>query len=462
VELGFEDQRSLGLQIALNNGVPNMRWVSVPRVGTGPERVAAFWDDLIAAMTSPLTEKEKETGIFNPPPDPRICFSGTLDDAQEFFQKTQPIDGCHNCPISAWTTGLPIIIPTEEKVQNMLTGTSHKPEEQVRSYSRTGPKAYSISENPVKNYPMNWVCTVEKVAVNAVMAGATPEFMPVMLAIATGDAPPSSNGRWAGWVCVSGPIADELGMNAGPGSFNGGNPANMIIGFAQQLMLCNLAGAMQGINRLDFGTPWNRAGTAFAEDDSALPAGWLTFREDAGGYLKSESALAFTWTSGSDMAFPFTASELADLSQGQGVLARALGVEGKPGKYNPLQYVVQELIEDRPNSRSFFIDPALAQNLKDLGFASKQAVLDWLWNQTKLPVGYYRTYGWFDFTTNSGNNTIPGTSLTYNTAPDSYMVPALGSSANQNVIIVTSQTDGAIFLSVTGGTRSLRPIDPWR
>jgi uncharacterized protein (DUF1501 family) len=125
-------------------------------------------------------------------------------------------------------------------------------------------------------------------------------------------------------------------MNAGGGSMNGGNPANMVIGYAHQLMVNNLAGATQGINRLDFGTPWNRAGTAFAEEDSALPAGWLTLREEA-GYTKSESALAVTWTSGSDMAYPFTASELSDLSQGKGALARALGVEGTPGKYNVLQ-----------------------------------------------------------------------------------------------------------------------------
>jgi hypothetical protein len=250
-------------------------------------------------------------------------------------------------------------------------------------------------------------------------------------------------------------------MNAGSGSFNGGNPANMVIGYAHQLMVTNLAGATQGINRLDFGTPWNRAGTAFAEDDSALPEGWLTFREEA-GYTKSESALAVTWTSGSDMAYPFTASELSDLSQGKGTLARALGVEGTPGKYNVLQYVVQSLIEDRPNSRAFFMDPAMAQSLKDYGFASKQAVLDWLWKQVFVNMGYYKTYGWYDFTTSSGTSKESTTGLPFASLPDSFMVPALGGSAASNVIIVGSKTDGQIFLSFVGGRPGLRPIDPWR
>lgn len=78
VSLGFADQRTYWANSTLIRGVPNARWVDVPRLGTGEERVATFFDKAIAALTDPLTDKENETGMYNPPPPPRIVFTGTL------------------------------------------------------------------------------------------------------------------------------------------------------------------------------------------------------------------------------------------------------------------------------------------------------------------------------------------------------------------------------------------------
>ncbi len=135
VALCFPDQQSFFQNVVLINGEPNVRMVATPRTGTGPERVATFLDACLKALTNPLTAKEKETGIYSPPAQPRIAFTGTLDDAQTFFQATTPVSNCRNCPINKWTDGLPIIIPTEQKVKEMLTGTSHKPDEKVFTYS---------------------------------------------------------------------------------------------------------------------------------------------------------------------------------------------------------------------------------------------------------------------------------------------------------------------------------------
>jgi hypothetical protein len=185
VVLGFQDQQNLARQFALQNGCPNIRWIDVPRMGSGAERVAAFYDKVMKSLMDPLTAKEKESGVYNPPPDPRVMFTGTLDDAQTFFQQSTPTANCKNCPIAKYTDGLPIIIPTEEKVKEMLTGTKHKPDETVYLYTMNATsKQVEKRTTPLIFTGMGWTGTVEKVAVNAVMAGCKPEYLPTVLAVA--------------------------------------------------------------------------------------------------------------------------------------------------------------------------------------------------------------------------------------------------------------------------------------
>ncbi len=463
--LGFADQQLLGKQLALIRGVPNIRWVDVPRVGSGAERVDTFFDEVIKALTDPLTDKEKESGLYQPPPDPRICFEGTLDDAQEFFQKTTPIEACRQCPISMWTDGLPIIIPTEEKVAEMLTGTSHPAEEQVKlpldiSATRKAGTAMTF-------YPYAWSTSVEKVAVNAVMAGCKPEYMPVCLAIAsTGGQLPNSNGFWHGWITVSGPIAKEIGMNAGSGSLNPGNPANASIGRSLQLMITNFGGAVQGINRTDYGSPFNMGGTCIAEDDEALPAGWLGLNEEstyykdgnAVNYTKNDSIITLSWCEGSILATQFAPSSFRGLiSEGYGGMARRLGVEGIPGPHNFLEYILPELIMDAPRSWVLMMHPAMAESLKDYGFASKAAVGSWMKEASYIPAVEYKKYGWYDTSTDSGRRNESTSGKPWNDLPDDYMVPSIS-----NVRIIVGMAPGdETCIAVRGGLTAY-PIDPWR
>jgi hypothetical protein len=465
VMLGYSDQQPLGRQLALIRGVPNIRWLDVPRTGSGDERVATFINQVVKALTDPLTAKEKETGLYNPPPDPRICFNGTLDDAQAFFQKTTPVANCRNCPMATWTDALPVIIPTEEKVKEMLTGTSHKAEEQIMLYSNnltTG--TITKGTSPVTFYPYSWAATVEKVAAIAVMAGCKPEYLPTVLAVAsTGGQLPNSNGDWAGWICVSGPIAKEIGMNAGSGAMNGGNPANSTIGRSHQLMIANFGGAVNGSNRTDWGSPYNRAGMAFAEDDEALPKGWLTLREEF-SYKTNQSALLLKWTPGSITSAQFAPSSFRGLvSEGYGGMARRMGVEGKPGPHNFLEYTMKELLEDRVGSKTFIMHPGMAQSLWDYGFKTKAAVFEWMWKATFIPVSQYRNYGWFDTSTNSGRNNEPTSGKPWNDLPPDYMVPTMGSTAASNLILVCMGPGDENTMQFQGGRGSrLYPIDPWK
>ena len=124
----------------------------------------------------------------------------------------------------------PIVLPTEARVAEMLKGTSHAPDEPVGKCSHPPHEAWSYDG---------------KVAVNAVMAGARPEHLPVILALASTGVPSlyTSTTSFARMVVVNGPIRNELRMNAGIGALGPFNQANSVIGRAWTLMSINLAAA---------------------------------------------------------------------------------------------------------------------------------------------------------------------------------------------------------------------------
>ena len=83
----------------------------------------------------PLTAEEKEKGRWTDPNE-RILFEGTLEEAEEFYEQTEIIPPLENTPYCKYTDGLPIVVPTEERVAEMLKGTSHKPDEVITFHAR--------------------------------------------------------------------------------------------------------------------------------------------------------------------------------------------------------------------------------------------------------------------------------------------------------------------------------------
>lgn len=174
-------------------GIP-LRLVAVPnRSGTADGNAADVTEAVVGALKSPLSEAERATGMRRSEAPPRIAVTGSLSEIQDFFYAQR------------WTDGLPIIPPTEENVAAMLKGTSHAPGEIVTQAM----------------LPEGWPATVEKVAINGVMAGATPNEMPVLLATvhAFGSGHFASSVRstnsFSFMQLVNGPIAREIGMNSG-------------------------------------------------------------------------------------------------------------------------------------------------------------------------------------------------------------------------------------------------------
>ena len=160
------------------------------------------------------------------------------------------------------TDGLPVIPPTPERVRSMLTGTQRDPQRADRFVP-----------------PNMGPATIEKIAVNAVMAGCKPEYLPVIIAALEAIATPEFNAHgimsttWGATpvIVVSGPIRERIGMNMGMMALGYGNRANATIGRAVKLTLRNVGGAKPGdIERSTLGSI-GKFTTCFAEWEERSP-----------------------------------------------------------------------------------------------------------------------------------------------------------------------------------------------
>ncbi len=172
-------------------------------------------------------------------------------------------DAVEACFDRGWTDGLPVVPPTPERILRMLAGTRRDPRE-------------VIGEIPPELAP----CTVEKVAINAVMAGCRPEYMPVVLAAIEAALDPGftlhgvtcSTCFSSPVIIVNGPVAGRIGMNAGVNALGQGNRANATIGRAVNLVVRNVGGGRPGeIDRATLGSP-GKYTFCFAEDEG--DEGW--------------------------------------------------------------------------------------------------------------------------------------------------------------------------------------------
>jgi hypothetical protein len=215
--------------------------------------------DVVNALTGPLTEEEKKAGKIVPKKESRIAMTGTCEEIQDYFYE------------QGWTDGLPIVPPTEEKVKEMLKGTSHDPGEIVDAKFKLEITANKIS--------------VEKVAVNGVMAGCKPEYMPVLLALAealgTGDFDGMGSPTAQSFMTlVNGPIRKEIGMNRGLNTLGPGNRANASIGRFVRLATINLIGLKPGYNDMSaIGNPLKYC-FCYAENEEESP--WKPFHVSRG------------------------------------------------------------------------------------------------------------------------------------------------------------------------------------
>ena len=163
------------------------------------------------------------------------------------------------CYDRGWSDGLPVIPPTPERILRMLAGTQRDSQEVV-------------GDIPPNLSP----CTVEKIAINAVLAGCKPEYMPVLLTAVEAALEPKFTLH--GLLCttcfsspiivVNGPVTRRIGMNWGMNALGQGNRANATIGRALNLIVRNVGGGIPGgIDRATLGGPAKYT-LCFAEDET--------------------------------------------------------------------------------------------------------------------------------------------------------------------------------------------------
>jgi hypothetical protein len=224
------------------------------------------FDNIVAALTRPLTEQEKSPQL-KIEKAPRIAFKGNLTEVNQFFYR------------NGWGDGLPIIPPSEEAVAEMMKGTDLPADHVV-----------------AKIIPRMGKATVEKIAVNAVMAGALPIHMPVLIAAVQAVADPRtrfdtfevSTGSWAPFLVINGPIREDIHINSGSGALSPGNLPNSAIGRALGLIVKNIGGARKGIE--DMGTLGNpgKYSLVFAENEEDSP--WEPLHVER-GFKKEDSTV---------------------------------------------------------------------------------------------------------------------------------------------------------------------------
>jgi len=312
--------------------------------GNDPVSGKPFMPEVVGALTRPLTSDESKTGTVTPPTG-APTFTDTSDNLQQYF-----LD-------NGLTDTMPIIIPTQERVDAMLKATSHKPDEVVGHMT------------PAQGAFPAWSYTVQHVAVNAVMAGATPDYFPTILAIAsTGiSALFSSTNSLVSAAVINGPIRDKLQMNYGIGAMGPFNQANATIGRAWTIMSRNLdGGGICGETYMGSqGNVINYSNLIIPENEKDSP--WPAFHTTK-GFKPEENVISFF--------FGFL------ITQGQG--GKGLGVKPVP------LYNVAMSANVAPFASLFgalfLLDPLVANGLGDLGFKTRDSLADWLQKNTTVTV----------------------------------------------------------------------------
>jgi hypothetical protein len=255
------------------------------------------------------------------------------------------------------TDGLPVIPPTKERVQDMAAASGID----VQTV---------IAEIP----PRGGVATIEKLAINAVMAGCLPEYFPVIVAAVEAMMQPQFNligiqtttNPVSPVLLVNGPIRQAIDLNCGAGAFGPGRRANATIGRAIRLILLNIGGAIPGeVDKAILGMP-GKYGFCFGELEEQSP--WLPFHVEQ-GFQASESTVTVISGQGTQS---LAASYLQPISTLM-MLANAMTAYGAnsytKGNGNPL----------------VIFPPAHAKIFADGGW-DKPKIRAWLFEHTAFPL----------------------------------------------------------------------------
>jgi hypothetical protein len=310
---------------------------------------------------------EKASELVEPEPG-EIVFEGTPDEINRFFYE------------NGWSDGLPIVPPTAARVEEFLRHTDRDADEQLGVL-----------------LPDRRSATVRTIAINGVMAGCRPEYMPVLVALIEAMADPRYGVEHSGntpgaetLIIVNGPIIRRLGFNYQQGALRDGFQANTSIGRFWRLYLRNVAGFLP--HKTDKGTFGNTWRVVLAENEDALTRmGWTTIAQDQGLGAGDNAVTISRFTGGTVLAsvfgtrpeqmIPYLADGIARIVAWEVIFTVGMSV----GAQRPL----------------LILSPILAQTLARAGL-SKQDVQRQLFEHARIPARQFERYtgGW--------TNLLPG------------------------------------------------------
>jgi len=347
---------------AKDGGMPGIRIVTLPadqyyrarssKEEAQPLAVGCF-DSMIDALTRPLAgEEANPSPIQKQREDAEVHISG--EDFLGAFEKCNELFLANR-----WADGLPVVPPTRRLVNAMLSGTTRSAQEVVGQVA-----------------PKNGTATVEKIAINAVMAGAKPEYFPVILAAMEGFTDEhydlthvqASTGSFTPVVTVGGPIAEELGFNSGIGMLGHGWRPNSTVGRALRLSLLNIGQTWPQVNDMAL-TGRFQAYTffTFAEDTTRSP--WEPYHVSRGFQPEDSTVTVATSVTapavfGGGAVMPWT---------GQGVVESMIGRVKSGG-------VVW------PHAQTFILvlHPDCAIDLAKRGY-TRRSLQEYLYEQSRVP-----------------------------------------------------------------------------
>ena len=369
--------------------------------------------EIVDALTRPLTADEQLTGLPEGALEPRLLPPDTEENLQEFFKGKD------------WTDYLPVVLPTEERVAAMLEGTSHKPDEVVKTIMWPGGGQQ---------------LTVEKVAVCAVMAGAKPKYFPVILATATMAPFGNSTTSMANMIIVNGPIRKEIGMNSGTGAMGPHNAPNAAIGRAFTLLSKSAGNLHAGVTTFgSLGSNLQYNNCCFAENEEALPEGWEPLSVQF-GYKKEDSVV----TVGTGWTYISCVGELVTTY--------------------PPQMLIRDYMKSLSGMGSVALlcaDPLVAGILHDQGFTTKEMLAQWLSKNVRIPVQQY--WGNGIITTGFTNLALQGLEpyATWQKLPPDSLIEPFTNPRAINTVVVGGQTNTIWFITDFMVRRGVS-IDAWR
>jgi hypothetical protein len=415
-----------GYDFLYTNGMP-IRYVAIPFPVAGqppsvhkqyveglePTTGKPLMQEIIAALTRPLTKEEQFAGI--PPeaaPESRLLKPDTEENLHRLFKEKD------------WTDYHPIILPTVERVTAMLKGTSHKPDKVVKVVDWPG-GARDL--------------TVEKAAVAAVMAGAKPEYMPVILAVATQVPFGNSTSSMANMIVVNGPIVKEIGMNAGTNAMGPHNDANAVIGRVFTILsktVGNLHSGKTTFSTLGSNLQYNNV--TIAENEELLPEGWDPLHVQMG--FKREDSVV---TVGTGWTY--------------------ISSVGEVQKAYPPQNLMRDYMRSLTGlGATVIMDPTVAALLKDTqGYKSKQDLSKWFSENVETTAQSY--WGNGVVSTMFASLALQGLepyATSYKAAPDTLIKPFNNPRAIQ-ILVVGGAIQTTWFVTDFRLGRGVK-VDDWR